>query len=493
MAGYRHGLYISEVPTSLIPPVRVDAAMPVFFVTAPVHLAADPYAVTQVPKLCFTYQEAVEAFGFSLRPEIWDNYTACQAIYSQFVLYGIAPMVMVNVLDPAVHVTEVTAQEITLVKGRAIIPADGVLIDSVIVSGGNDVTYTDGKQYTLAFDRDGFVNINTIRGSSEPIAENATLTVSYSKLAPEKVDIFDIIGGYSSVTGKNTGLEIVSDIFPRFRLIPGSIVAPGFSGDPAVAAVMETKASNINGHFRSIALNDIPTMNDESYLRYTDVPAWKNENNYVSTYQVNGYPMLRMGGQLFYYSVQLAGLIGKTDSLNSDIPYNGPSNKNLKANGLSYADGSELILNNEQANYLNGQGVITAINWINGWVAWGNRTGVYPGNTDPKDSFIPIRRMFNWIGNTIVLTYWNKIDFPISRRLISTIVDSINIWFNGLANREFILGGRIDPPSPAENPLTDLIDGIMKFHVHVTPPPPWREGDFILEYDPIYLQTLFDM
>jgi hypothetical protein len=35
------------------------------------------------------------------------------------------------------------------------------------------------------------------------------------------------------------------------------------------------------------------------------------------------------------------------------------------------------------------------------------------------------------------------------------------------------------------------MDGKIKFHVYITPPSPAREIDFILEYDPDYLETLF--
>jgi uncharacterized protein len=99
--------------------------------------------------------------------------------------------------------------------------------------------------------------------------------------------------------------------------------------------------------------------------------------------------------------------------------------------------------------------------------------------------------MFDWIGNTIVLTYWNKIDYPLTRRTIDSIVDSINLWFNALASREFILGGRIDFLE-SDNMETDLIDGMIRFRVSISPPPPMRSAEFILEYDPQYLQTLFN-
>ncbi|MFQ8887749.1 MAG: hypothetical protein ACLR7Z_04690 [Bilophila wadsworthia] len=45
------------------------------------------------------------------------------------------------------------------------------------------------------------------------------------------------------------------------------------------------------------------------------------------------------------------------------------------------------------------------------------------------------RRMFSYIGNTLVLTAWQFTDSP-SRRFIEQICDSFNLWLNGLAARE---------------------------------------------------------
>ena len=154
------------------------------------------------------------------------------------------------------------------------------------------------------------------------------------------------------------------------------------------------------------------------------------------------------------------------------------------------ADGKEVWLNNENAEYLNGQGVVTALNFIGGWKCWGNRTACYPTNLDVKDNFIAIRRMINWVGNTLVQSYWAKLDNPLNRRQIDSIVDSANIWMNGLTARQYILGGKVEFLD-SENPTTDLMDGISRFHVSVTPPSPNREIDFIIEYNPDYVSTLF--
>lgn len=473
---FKHGVYIHEDPTPILPPVRVNSAIPVAFVTAPIHLAQDPYNVTNKPELLFNFAEGVRTFGHSMRPEIWDNYTSCQMLFSQFTLFGVAPLVVVNVLDPTRHIERVQAHEVNLVNGQGVIADEGVLIDTVKVAGAEDAD----PSIVFSFNRDGHVVIHATLAPAD-----STITVSYTKLAPEKVDIYDIIGGYNSIKGKNEGLEAVEDVFPLYRVIPGQLLAPGFSSDPVVAAVMETKGSNINGHFRCITLCDMPAS-----LRLQDVPRFKNLNNFVSTRQINCWPKLRLGNQTYYFSTQLAGLIGRTDHNNRGVPYHSPSNLNLRINGICDDKGEEIDINKQTANHLNSQGIVTAINSFRGWVAWGNHTGIFPGSTDVKDKFIPIRRMFDWIGNTIVKTYWQKVDFPMTPRTIDTIIDSVNIWLNGLAAQGFILGGRAEFLRD-DNPTTDLLSGIARFRVHVSPPPPLQTAEFILQYDPEYLQTLF--
>lgn len=61
------------------------------------------------------------------------------------------------------------------------------------------------------------------------------------------------------------------------------------------------------------------------------------------------------------------GAMGVLDAKNNDIPYESPSNKNIQMDGLCLSDGTEVVLDLEQANYLNGQGVVTALNFIGGW------------------------------------------------------------------------------------------------------------------------------
>ena len=98
--------------------------------------------------------------------------------------------------------------------------------------------------------------------------------------------------------------------------------------------------------------------------------------------------------------------------------------------------------------------------------------------------------MFNWVNNTLITSFWSKIDNAMNKRLISSVLNSANVWLNGLTARGFMLGGYVELRSD-ENPTTDLEDGIIKFHVHIAPPPPAREIIFIQEYDTSYFAALF--
>ncbi len=482
---YKHGVYGSEVPTSLVPMTNVSAGLPVVFGTAPVHLATDPVKAN-VPVLCYTYAEAVAALGYS---DDWRSYTLCEFMKSHFALFNMAPVVFVNVLDAAAHRTAVADEETTLAEGVATI-SDPVRLSALVVkkaaAGQPLVLDTD---YTAAYNDEGKLVITALSGGE--LASETACILSYDRVNPAAVDGDDIIGGVNVVTGEYEGLELVHQVFPRFGLVPGIILAPGWSHLSAVAAVMKAKCENISGHFEAICICDVDT---DTVTKYSDVSQWKNANNFVYKGQLLCWPKLTLGGVKYHFSTQLAGVICKTDAAHDDVPYWSPSNQSLQADGaVSGIDGAEkeIFLDTSNAAYLNGQGVITALNFIGGWKAWGNRTTVYPSVTDPKDAFVPIRRMFNWVNNTLVTSFWQKVDNPANKRLIATIVDSANVWLNGLTARGFILGGRVEFRED-ENPITDLMDGILRFHVFFTPPSPARDIEFIQEYDPDYLSTLFE-
>ena len=175
---YRHGVYISEVPTSILPPVQADAGIPFIVGTAPVGMT-DESNVNR-PVLCYTYAEAVAAFGYvAPKPDAATGlktfeYTICEAIYSQFALNGVAPVIIVNVLDPKKHANSAAASSITIPEatGSVVVKETGVIPSTVRISTAEGTVYSAGEDYELTFDDDGFAVISSLKDAEGKIAAN---------------------------------------------------------------------------------------------------------------------------------------------------------------------------------------------------------------------------------------------------------------------------------------------------------------------------------
>ncbi|MBQ9348305.1 MAG: hypothetical protein IJT94_13390 [Oscillibacter sp.] len=262
-------------------------------------------------------------------------------------------------------------------------------------------------------------------------------------------------------------VEKIDLCMSMFGIVPDLIAAPGFSHLSAVAAAMAAKAGAINGMFHGKALVDIQASS------YTAAVAAKNGGSFTEE-MIACWPMGRSGSLMFHGSTLEAGRIAQTDTNNSGVPYESPSNKSVLIDSLCDEDGMEILLTLAQANILNNAGINTFLNFMGSWAAWGNVTGCFPADTDVKNYFIPVSRMFDWVANTLIKTFWKKVDNPMNRRLIDTVIDSANIWLNGLVGRGYLLGARVEMLKD-ENPVTDLMAGILRIHIFMTPPSPAQE------------------
>lgn len=478
-------MYKSEVPTSLVSPVQTNSGLPVIVGTASVHLASGTAALSNVnkPQLVHTYSEAVSLFGYS---DDWEKYTLCEFIYSQFALFAMSPCVLINVLDPSAHKEIIAPADFTITNGEANLGQDVILANGLTFEEGT--TYTAGTDYSLGYDDAGNAILSVIKGGR--LASASKVKAGFTRLKPSMITANDIIGGVDASTGDYTGLELINSVFPKFRLVPGLIGCPKWSTQPEVAAVMRAKAENINGLFTAMSVADIPS-DSEGADRYTEAPEWKNQHDYTGNHEIVCWPKVKLGDKVFHLSTQLIGLMNQVDAGNDDTPAESPSNKMLQMDSCVVSSGREVTLGQEQANYLNGEGIVTALNWVGGWRAWGNRTAAYPAVTDVKDCFIPTRRMFDWVGNEFILTFWQEVGKQMTPRLIRSIVNSYNVRLNGLQARGFLLGGRIEFQS-AENPNTDLLNGILRFHIYFMPTPPAEQIEAIFEIDRQYLDNLFN-
>lgn len=468
-----HGVYVSEQATSVGTPVVAKSGIPFVIGSAPVQSADTPAAVG-VPVLCMSFEEAKDKLGYSGN---WNNYTLCEFMYSHFNLFGCQPVIFVNMLAPSTMKSAVAAADKDVTNHKIALPIEAINDATLVIkpAGGIGTAYIKGTDYDVYYEGE-FCYIELL---SEGGAYAATsLNVAYSAVTPTAVN----------ATAVATGIEAIEQCMSTIGIVPDLICAPGFSDSTTVAAVMATKAAGINGMFRAKALIDISTADVSGADDYSEVVALKGTNNFSDENEIVCWPLLKLGAMTFHMSTQLAGLMAQVDTENGGCPYESPSNKAFKCDAMVVAAGTEVNLTLAQANILNAGGVVTALNFMGSMSCWGNYTACYPTSTDVKDYYIPVSRMFDWVGNTLINTFWGKLDKPMNRRLIDTVIDTCNIWLNGLIGSGYLLGARAEFKE-SENPLTSLMAGIIKVHIYMTPPSPAQEIDFVLEYDAEYVTS----
>ena len=477
------GVHVFEKATSVQTPKVATVGIPFVVGTAPVQSAAKP-AKSNVPVLVTSWDEAVEKLGFSYD---WESYTLCEFMYSHLQLFGAQPVIFCNINDPASMKREEAAADYTVADHRVAVSVDAIA-DTIKVSvaeGAGETAATRALErdtdYSILYDRDDTDTyvciVELLEDGSAYDAE--TVSVAYSAADPKTATVADVVDGVAQVDACLTAVGLVPDL----------IAAPGWSHNTVVAAVMATKAAAINGLFKGKAVIDADSGED-GVTEYSQLSGYKNKNNFVDVDQILCWPMVQLGDYRFHLSTQLCGLMATVDAGNRGIPYESPSNKNLNMDTCVLKDGTPVNLTWNQVDLIAGSwGVVTAVNFLDsGWVAKGNYTACYPGNTDVKDQFIPVSRMFDFIGNTLIRTFWSKLDKPMTPALRDSILQTCNIWLGGLTGGGYLYGARAEMLAE-ENPLTSLLDGIITLHIYNAPPVPAQEIDFILEYDVSYMET----
>jgi Bacteriophage tail sheath protein len=484
---FKHGVSWADVPTSVIAPVQADVGLNVVFGAAPLHLNPNGKDFVNKPRIYNRFEDAVAELGFSTD---WETYDICEHMDAAFVEFGVFPVVYVAVNNPETGATVVAPAPHTLVAGQVDTLVEFIAWGITVTGPSATPVYVEGDDYILSRSKNNTTIVTRVASGQIPL-DTSVVEVGGKSPSATPITASDIIGGVNP-DGSHTGLEVIEDVFQLTGKVPGVIICPKFSKDPVVAAVMEAKCENINGCFVATCLIDVDTS---QVTTAQDVKDWKDQNNIVFPRQqcLFGKPSL-VGStirKVFNFASQQGPLLQHTDAYRGDgLPYHSPSNKNLRMNALLLEDGTELNMHLLDANMLNSQGVITALNWIGGWRSWGNRTACYPDNTDVKDMFISVRRMFDFVGNSVVLTIWQKVDEPGNRRLIDAIVNSLQLWLDGLSNTEALLGARVEFRQD-ENPTTELLNGHYVFHIYIAVPTPAEWIDFRIEYWLPYVQDLW--
>jgi len=480
---YMHGVYTLESPTPLQVPVAVDSSMPVAVGVAPVHRLEDPSKAVNNPALIFSYGEGAADMGYS---DDWKKFPLSEVLYSQMRIHAISPLVLINVWDPRKNAQDVAVTDLPIINGVATIDDAMAMISTVAVHNGASGDYVRNRDYSLKYDGDKL--LITVMEDGEIPASATTLSVSFKQASVAGITKLDIAGGVDPDTNKRTGLELIAEVFPFFKKITGFILCPGWSHNPEIYSLMCSKAKKLGYGFTCIALADLPTAG--TYANYKNLPKWKDDNGYVDLYSFLTWPCVKIGDRVFHGSTRMAGMFGEVDNKNGGLPYEQASNKTLSMTDMCDEDGNVIpMLSDEQANFLNENGIGTFINF-DGWRAWGVETAAFPGNTDIKDFERSVRRMFSYVQNVVIRTMRQNVDKPITRLLIDTVLLTGNEYLNTLKSRNAIIGGSVEFLK-ADNSNQSIMSGQLYFRVNLTPPNAAKALVFDFMYDPNLLEGLF--
>jgi Bacteriophage tail sheath protein len=495
---FKHGAYAQTIPTQQRLLILADSHVPVVVGKWPVHRIIGGAENVNKVYLCLNPGETRAKFGYD---DDWSVWTGCEFWYASFVQFNQwnhpAP-IFVNVFDPAIHFVAVNPTSITAVVSGGVTTltitkatAD-VFIESVVVKHEDQTTLVNGIDYVCGYAENGDFIITILEA-----APDTSYLVSYNKVSFTSFTNADIIGG-TDEHNNNSGLSCIEDCFPQLGVIPGILCAPGYSDSAEIGAAMDARVQNVNGKFKACCALDI----DAAIAISTDlVVTAKQTNSYVDYRMDVCWPLLGSGssaeGELlyvFHFSTMwaiLKGVVTQNSLQGNGIPYWSGSNNLLPVNQALLDNGKQKLIRDNDANYLNSQGIITTTFYQGGWYAWGNRTAAYPLDNDVIKVFSAVRDMLDWMCNTIVLTCRPFVDNPANPRLIESVTLTLQVWLQSLASAGALLGSPLIEFRQQDNSTDAMMNGRYVFHLLVTPPIPAEDLEFNLEFDVTGLNSLF--
>lgn len=270
----------------------------------------------------------------------------------------------------------------------------------------------------------------------------------------------------------------IDTIYEQFGVVPTVVLCPWFSKTHATE--IADKCAKFGDGWSCVGLIDT----------YYDGGELTPSTTVSSTHLIYAAPYCYVGGDpsanegtIIMPSTVLAGAMYAADVKNGGLPYESPSNKLARIDGTCEVDGTPIYFTRAELNdQFNAKGIVTFWHTDRGWVVWGNNTAAYPGTTDPKDRFIPIRRTFNYVRNDFMRYAAPRVDMPINKRQLDGLVTSYNMRLAGFKGRGLVNSARVFIDFERSTP-EQLLAGIVWVGVAISPPPPAEQIQAVFEYD----------
>lgn len=475
---YLHGVYSTETPPVEPPKVTKNGVQFVIGI-APVHLAKEPK--TNEIVVAQELDDVKKYLGYSDDFEFGTS----QAAFASFEVSKVAPVVFVNVLDPVKHVSVEKTETLTITKNGVALASKRALLSTVVLKSADDLkTFVEDTDYTIAYDANANAMIYPM-STSVDLTSGTEVKVVYKEVDPSAVTESDLLGGYDAETGIVTGLELIRKVYPKFAIRPDIIIAPNFAHKPVIKTALEAKANNISGVFKARTFTDIDTS---VATTYTKAIKWVNDNLYADKRNTVTWPKVKKDGKILSYSTYLAAFRSAQIANDPDnLPVESLSNKEIGVDAFVLEDGTEVYLEHEEANALNGNGIVTGLQWGGTLRAWGNNTAIYPSSTATQYRFAMVRDSLDWYANSFITTFFDKVDDLANMRLIESIVDEENARLSVLVGSGRVAGAEISF-STKKNTKESILNGEIHFDRKVAFFTPAEVINDVVTFDPTFIE-----
>lgn len=392
-----------------------------------------------------------------------------------------AAVVCVNVFDPATHTTAIPAAEFTLDGDAVEVAEDASAV--VVKDKTKATTYGTPADYTF----DAATGKLTRKGGGN-IAQDATLSVSYSLPDPAAVTPTAIVGGTDEATGAYKGVEALRAAESVHGVRPRILCAPGFTagttgtkagGDLAapVAAALVAVARRL----RAVAVLDGPNSTDDAAADFRAL--FDSQRAYIVEPHLEVWDAEANASATQPPSARAAGVIAATDARRGF--WTSPSNQPIHGiTGTARPVDFALDDPASRANTLNAGQIATVIRTAGGFRLWGNRTCA----SDTRWAFLPVARTADLIADSLLRAHRWAVDRGITGNYLDEVAGSVNAYLRELIALGAIVGGNCSP-SESNTPQA-LADGRVYFDYEFTPVAPAERLTFRARLTNDYLEEV---
>lgn len=466
---YLHGAYGQQQAVGSRVATKSQNAI-VYIGTAPVHTLEGGGANVNKPVLVENIAEARKYFGYS---DNMADYTLCEAMKVHFEQGGVGPLVFINVLDPAKHVTaDKKSKSLTPENGRVVIAgAEKIVLDTLSVKAGSTAK-KKGEDYTLRYDS-GKKTLTLAEAADGALGASA-LTIEYKEIDPSAVTAEDVIGA-SDGAGLNTGVFAIKNVYQQTGYIPSFLLAPGFSSIPAVHSAMAQNSRKINGHWDAYMFVDLPLVSGATPVTLAGAKTFKKANGYTKENETVYFPMAQgTDGIKYHLSVLAAANFQALLAAQDGIPYKTASNTDcgIIENLYMGEDNAGRVYDDALINEALCKNGIASAAYVGGrWCIWGCHSADYDQESGDQINVSETNRMMlYYISNDFQHRRTLDVDKPLTANDIASIVAEEQTRLDALTKIGALTYGEAHQNADADA-KSDIMNGDYSFTFNVTTTP----------------------